>query len=285
MSLVVSCDANIAVQTDRALFERILRNILDNAIKYSDEGLIFISANLQPNGQTVSIAIGDQGIGIAASDQDSIFDEFFQVRHVDGNNHRGLGLGLSIVQRLTALLNIQVAVDSVLGQGTTVQLTMPAQRSTKAQLSTKAPAHDSALRGLSVLVLDDEPTVRSSMHALLTEIGCTVSLAANSDEAIALVRANHPQILLADMRLQNGATGIDTVHAIRDFHPNLRTILISGDTEARQQSAAQKAGLTLLYKPVDLNALVSAIRNELVQPVPIKSHRPTPHANREHPPA
>jgi two-component system, sensor histidine kinase len=283
LSIVVTCDANISVHTDRALFERILRNILDNALKYSHRGLICMSANFQPEAQLVSIAISDQGIGIATNDQKSIFDEFFQIQPSDGNTNRGLGLGLSIVQRLTTLLKIAVDVESTLGEGTTIHLEMPAQRAIVHRVPTRTPFDSNELKNVSVVVLDDEPTVRNSMQALLTEIGCTVRLASNGDEAIALVNETTPQIVLADMRLQNGTTGLETVQKLRHRYPELPAILISGDTDLRQQNAAQAAGLALLYKPVDLARLVGAIRRELAQFQPAQSTHTEPISKLEPP--
>lgn len=263
LTLVVVTNALISVNSDRSLLERVVRNLVDNAIKYSEKGTIVVEAHLDRQRRNVLVSISDQGIGIATSELNHVFDEFYQVDNPERNRIKGLGLGLSIVRRLTNLLGIQLDCESIWGKGSTFKLTLPATVREPARTNISSPERFSHLTGCKVLVLDDEPAVRASMDALLSEIGCDVETVADSEQAIAAATKRKPDILLADLRLQGLSNGIQTIKAIRLLHPNLPALLISGDTEPAQLTAANSAGIELLHKPVQLELLAKTIARHL----------------------
>lgn len=265
LSLLITTDDSISVKTDRALFERVLRNIVDNAIKYSETGTITIDANLSDNGPNLKarITIRDQGIGIDEKDLIPIFDEFYQIANPERNRAKGLGLGLAIVQRLCHLLDISIAVRSLLGTGSTFNLSMPAQQTQAVNQPSLQQSMIATLAGKTILILDDEQSVRDSMLAVLTEAKCIVYTAATTVEAVAQIQCNRPDIVLADLRLQGDSNGIAAIKQLRQLCPGLPAILISGDTEPRQIQAADKAQITMLHKPVDLETLARAVAHEL----------------------
>ncbi len=263
LNLVVVANALISLNSDRSLLERIIRNLVDNAIKYSKQGVIVLEANLDQQKRNVTISISDQGIGIAAAEINHVFDEFYQVHNPERNRIKGLGLGLSIVRRLANLLGIELQYESALGTGSTFRLRLPASVRQPVHVSSYSTERFSQLNGCKVLVLDDEPAVRSSMDALLSEIGCEVETAADYEQAMHLAKRRKPDILLADLRLQGETNGIQTIQAMRALYPKLPALLISGDTEPSQLAAANLAGIELLHKPVQVEQLASTIAHHL----------------------
>ena len=265
--LQMQVDPTITIQTDRALFERIVRNLVDNAIKYSEDGIVLIQTKMPvattANRTQVQVVIRDQGIGMDERDLSQIFDEFFQIANPERSRAKGLGLGLAIVQRLCLLLDITVTVHSERGAGSTFELSMPAQRTEVTGQATAPQSMVHQLRGRSILVIDDEPGVRESMLAVLTEVGCTVVTAANATEALRQIESHRPDIVLADLRLQGETDGIAAIKYLRESWPNIPAILISGDTEPAQIQAANRAHIQMLHKPVDLDNLAIAVAHEL----------------------
>jgi signal transduction histidine kinase/CheY-like chemotaxis protein len=263
LHLNVIANALITVQTDRALLERIVRNLVDNALKYSQAGTVLIEAQLDANQAFALLTVSDQGIGISEAEQTHIFDEFYQVNNPERNRSKGLGLGLAIVKRLVNLLGLELSFQSKLGQGSVFTIKIPASFRGVEKSSSVVKPQWTQLRGLRVLVLDDEPTVRQSMQALLSETGCNVATAAHTDEALALTESFQPALLLADLRLQGPLDGIQSIVSARKILPGLPAILISGDTEPEQLTAARKANITLLHKPVAFETLAATISNLL----------------------
>jgi CheY-like chemotaxis protein len=183
---------------------------------------------------------------------------------VERDRTKGLGLGLSIVQRLCALLDVRVELASTPGKGTEITLRMPvAERLAEAAAhgvlaDTKDPAAQ-GLMGLRVLVVDDDPQVRQSMELLLTEVGCEVHLAAGTAQACDVARRHTLDVLLSDLRLLAGDDGLQVLQAVRAIQPGLRAALITGETAPEPLRQAQGAGVPLLHKPVNLKALSSVL--------------------------
>jgi signal transduction histidine kinase/ActR/RegA family two-component response regulator len=248
--------------TDPSLLERILRNLIDNALKYTVEG--GVELHLGSHGGLLFIRVVDSGCGIAPADHRAVFDEFFQVGNPGRDRAQGLGLGLSIVKRLADLLDLPLTLSSMLGQGATFELRLPPS----ATLPEEPVAVDSdfSVTGLCVLVIDDELSVRQGMGQLLEEIGCRPMLAASAAEALDLAAALAPDIVLADFRLAAGSDGIDAIAQLRERHGHLPAVLVTGDTAPDRLREAQRAGLATLHKPVTLNRLLEAIERELSAP-------------------
>jgi CheY-like chemotaxis protein len=192
-----------------------------------------------------------------------VFREFYQVDNVERDRTKGLGLGLSIVQRLSALLDIQVALASTAGQGTEITLRMPLAARAGAPGAPAATTGEGsagqAPSGLRVLVVDDDAQVRQSMELLLTEVGCQVYLATGTAQACEIARRHTLDVLLSDMRLLAGDDGLKVLQSVRALQPGLPAVLITGETGPEQLRLAQGAGVPLLHKPVDLDALRSVL--------------------------
>ena len=268
LSCQLTLQGSLPVWTDPALLLRVVSNLTDNAVKYNRPGGEVAVRAWREEGQAC-LAVSDTGIGIDDAEQAKVFREFYQVDNVERDRTKGLGLGLSIVQRLAALLDIQVSLQSAAGQGTTVTLRMPLalehNGSTPAADTTMPSAGvGSGLKGLRVLVVDDDAQVRQSMEMLLSEVGCQVRVAAGTSQACDIARQHPLDVLLTDLRLQAGDDGLQVLQAVRALQPGLRAALITGETAPDRLRQAQGAGVPLLHKPVTLDTL----RGVLEPPAP-----------------
>ena len=248
--------------TDPILLERVLRNLVDNAIKFTPAGTIRMS--LVPHPGHFDLCVADTGVGIPIEAQAKVFDEFYQIdRHAHGHS-QGLGLGLSIVHRLTQLLEMSLALESEPGRGTSVTLRLPrTDRAFVHAAPVSAAVEMPGLQGLRVLVLDDEPAICSAMSTLLRRLGCEVVTAASAEEADARSEVFDPRIVLADYRLGDHGNGIGAIERLRRRRPDLLALLISGDTAPDRLREASDSGLQLLHKPVSLEQLKQALAGAL----------------------
>lgn len=244
LSLHLDIAAQCQVVTDKLLLERVIRNLLNNAIRYTEQGSIGISTRI---GAKCVLAIEDTGIGIPRSEQKKIFNEFYQVSQQYGSSKQGLGLGLSIVMRLLALLEAPLTLSSTPGEGTRVEIALELERE-----GTEAPdgIEMAGLDGVHILVIDDDASVRTAMNTLLFNFGALVATAANIQQALACVGQQTPDIILSDLRLGR-ETGIEAIAQIREAVGDVPAILITGDTSTEQIQQAERIGYDLLHKPVN----------------------------------
>jgi signal transduction histidine kinase/ActR/RegA family two-component response regulator len=273
LSLTLDCPDAVYVDSDPVLLERVLRNLLDNAIKYTEHGQVMVQVELQPLDVTADatqaerlwqVSVRDSGCGIAPDEQARIFEEFYQVGNPQRDRAKGLGLGLSIVSRVVDLLDLNLNLQSTPGQGTCFSLSIAAAVAAPQPLA--QPECARSLRpNLHVLVLDDEAAVRQAMQLLLSSHGCVVTLAASTREAVLKCMQLRPDILLTDLRLAGADDGITAVRSLRNALPGLPAVLISGDTAPERLREAQGLGLVLLHKPVLEQQLLDAIRTALAQ--------------------
>jgi CheY-like chemotaxis protein len=241
------------VNTDPLLLERILLNLGANAIRYTVEGGVILSARVR--GERVTIELRDSGIGIAPEHQRRVFEEFYRVDAPPDRQDRGLGLGLAIVDRLATLLGLPLRVRSRIGAGSTFAVDVPRADATKASASAlsllTAPAR---FDGLSVLVIDDDPTARESIAGLLVQWGCVVACAATGEMAMGQVSPTlaTPALLICDYRLGHGETGTTVVDSIRARAcRDIPAVILSADATEELRSATAEAGLHLLHKPLN----------------------------------
>jgi signal transduction histidine kinase len=253
-----SIEPGITVRTDDGLLSRVVGNLLDNAIKFTPRGGKLRLALERRDGQAV-ITVADSGVGIAEAEREHVFREFYQVGNVERDRAKGLGLGLSIVQRLCALLGVELELESQLGRGTTFTLRLAEVAAPRRAI--EQPSIAAELRALSILVIDDEAVVRRSMDLLLSELGCTVHLASSVDEAKHAARQRGIDLVLSDYRLGNATTGVDAIRAVQALHPKARAALITGDTAPERLREAKASGLALLHKPVTLEALMRVLHD------------------------
>ncbi len=254
---------DIFVHADQMILERVLRNLLDNAVKYSNEGKITFDAT--QNSHEVVLTLSDTGIGIPSDKLNSIFDEFIQLNNPERNRQKGLGLGLAIVKRLCSLADIDIKIESELDRGTTVFLKMAA--GADLQMESVDPTTQN-LFGLRVLVIDDEADILEGMSTLLSQWNCQVLAAPNRESAVALMTKNSfvPKVLIADFRLRDHESGLEIIDEFRGLYgEGLITILVTGDTAPVRVAQASESGAKVVYKPVDGITLRTAIQELLAQ--------------------
>ena len=260
LALRLECPLELTVDTDPLLLERVLRNLLDNALKYTECGEIAIVATRE--GDRVTVAVRDTGLGIPAAARPRVFEEFFQAEVGGERREHSLGLGLSIVQRLATLLEMPFDLQSEEGRGTTVRLWLPGSRAREDGAAASGPAQG-GLRGTRVLLIDDEPAARRAMRSVLERFGCETVDVAGSDEALACLAGFEPDLVLADFRLQGTDSGLEAIRRLRERRPRLPALLISGDTDAALRRDAAAASLPLLHKPLTVERLGEAMRMAL----------------------
>jgi len=251
------------VRSDAALLERILRNLVSNAIRYTNAGGVAVGCRRR--GDAVRITVCDTGVGIESAHLTDIFQEFYQVGNPERDRTKGLGLGLAIVDRLARLLEHPVAVVSVLGRGSVFSVTVPRGEAASAEPDLSQPVEVIAgnLGDALVVVIDDEAAVLDGMREVLQQWGCRPLLAGSADEALAqLVRtASRPAAVIADYRLRAGETGIVAIGRIRSaYGADIPGVIITGDTAPDLLREAEASGFHLLHKPVrpvKLRALLS----------------------------
>jgi CheY-like chemotaxis protein len=245
------------VETDPVLLERMVRNLVDNAIKYTAIGSV--SLDVIADERTVRIAVRDTGPGIAESERERIFKEFYQVGNPERDRGKGLGLGLAIVRRLARLLGLEVQLESEPGRGSTFAVTLPRMPEERAKPRPPRPVADDAgaLVGARVLVIDDELSVRVGTRTLLESWGCKVAACSGFDEAQRLLDdyALDVDVILADFRLPQHENGIETVRRLRARLGNVPALMVSGDTAPERLREAQASGLPFLHKPVPADKL------------------------------
>lgn len=251
------CGDAMAVLTDPMLLRRVLGNLISNAIKYTDQGSVQVRA--ERAGRGYRVIVRDTGPGIPESEQEHVFEEFYQLGNPERDRVQGLGLGLAIVRRLSQLLHLQLQLRSAVGSGTEFVLELP--RATLEEvpvIESETQMHARAPK-LQVLVVDDEEDVRLGMQTLLEEMGFCVHVAASTEAAMASARHVAPGLVLADLRLRGDDTGLHTIQALRQVWPTLPAVLISGDTAPDRLREAHSAGVELLTKPVQARVLRDCI--------------------------
>lgn len=260
LMLEVQAPSDGLCHTDPLLLERILRNLLDNAIKYTDAGKIVMT--VQANSAGFEVSVRDTGLGIALAEQEHVFEEFYQLNNPQRDRSQGLGLGLSIVRRLSDLLKLAIKMTSTAGVGTAFTLQIGAGVAGDVAHE-PAQLTPSSIQGIKVLVIDDEEAVREGMRTLLEALGGEVQVASGTEQAQALAKVSRPDVVLADFRLHGNDDGLAAVRSLRVMYPGLAALLVSGDTAPQRLRDAHAAGLPLLHKPTSAQVLAHAIRTEV----------------------
>ena len=238
------------IRSDPMLIERILRNLVSNALRYTQRGGVVIGCRRR--GPTYSLEVWDSGPGIPAAQRVRIFEEFYQIGNPGRDRTRGLGLGLAIVRRLAELLGHAIDVQSRDGRGSVFRLRVPAG-DPKAVLTYAAPAHvTGALTGRRILVVDDEAEVREATVGLLSQWGCIVVATADASSAErAYAGRIGPEAMLVDFRLGDGIDGLETIAVLRRaFGSATPAVLVSGESGTLELARVKASGVTLLHKPL-----------------------------------
>lgn len=260
VTLVLDDTPALAALTDELLLRRVVSNLTDNALKFTPRGGT-IRLKLWQEDTLAHLSIADTGIGISDQDKQWVFQEFYQVSNTERDRRNGLGLGLSIVQRLCRLMGIRVELASAPGKGTTITLSMPvvSDQPLAAHATPSPPA--TVQPGLMVIVLDDEATVRQSMSLLLRQLGCLVYEAESTVQAVAIVQQHAIDVLFADHRLRGADNGIHAIERIRTIRPQVTAVLLTGDTAPDRLQQAKHAGVTMLHKPLVLEQVIEVLNS------------------------
>jgi PAS domain S-box-containing protein len=255
--------SRVIVRTDAHLLSRILQNFISNALRYTRSGRIVVG--VRPSGKDVLIQVWDTGPGIATAQQKRIFDEFQRFDHASPWGEQGLGLGLSICERMARILGHRLSVQSQPGKGSCFAVRVPAvaRRARHAPRAAERELATADLSPLHVLCLDNEPAILEGMAALLTRWGMSCDLAASLDEARQAVARRRPDLILADFHLGTEQDGMDALAELQSsLHPPPPAALLTADRSPELKQRARLRRYALLHKPVKpaaLRALLSAM--------------------------
>lgn len=264
------CPTSAVAYSDPALLQRILSNLISNALRYTEMGGVVVTC--RQRGDTLRLEVWDTGPGIPQQYQEAIFCEFYRIDRTDARG--GVGLGLAIVRSCSELLGYGVRLSSQMGRGSRFYLevprgTMSVSPAGAESLMTDAisdePVNDQ-FQGLRVVLVDDDLVILERTCRLLERWGCVVTAASSGPQAEALVARlpQPPDIVLTDLRLDAGEVGTDLVARLRQrLRPNLPAIVLTGDSSLNTAREVRRAGLTLLYKPVPPAKLRAVMRKLL----------------------
>jgi len=239
------------VYSDPFLLERMLRNLITNAIRYTDSGGVVVCC-ICTDGK-VKIEVADTGIGIKPESLPHIFEEYYQVGNPHRDRRKGLGLGLTIVHRIDQLLGCELEVSSESGIGSTFSFTIP--KGDAAQLAQPFIASHSEydLNGRVVALVEDDPDIRESTVELMQQWGCKVFTSESADEVIRAldVAEQRPDVLVCDYRLPQGITAIHVIQRMRElWGADLPAVVLTGDTASETLHEIHGSGAMLLHKPI-----------------------------------
>jgi PAS domain S-box-containing protein len=256
------------VQSDSNLLHRILLNLVSNALRYTEKGAVLVACRPSRDGRHVRLEVRDSGLGIHPRHHRDIFNEFFQLANPARDRLRGLGVGLSIVDRACRVLGYPLALRSALGSGSCFSLSVPLATSgpvAPPEASSTLPGACD-LMGLNLLLIEDDIQGREGLAGLLISWGCRVTVANDARMACDLWPANQGiKLIISDFRLGGGINGIEAVLMLRELAGQaLAACLISGDTDASVREEALAAGLTLMQKPVRPAKLRTLLRHLMV---------------------
>jgi len=256
------------VNADPLLVERVLRNLVANAVRYTEDGGVLVGCRLR--GALLRLEVWDSGVGIPAEALPHLFDEFYQVgpaRAMAGTPRGGSGLGLAIAQRLARLMGAALQVASVPGRGSVFRLDLPVGR--RPQSSGAAATAvvgggwpELTLAGRQIVVVEDDAAARSAMVGLLRSWRAEVSELASMAEVQAWLGAEPqaPELLIVDQHLADGHRGADVIDRLRaHFGAELAVVMVTGRVDGDDEAMAQVLGCHLLYKPVAPNRLRALI--------------------------
>ena len=267
----------LVIYADEMLLQRVIRNLVDNAVKFTSDGVISISgvptAKNGHESESIHLIIEDTGIGIPEDLHQDVFSEFTQLNNPERDRKKGLGLGLAIVKRLCLLMGIKIEMNSEFLVGTRFNLALPKGDVAKALKNFEEYAmnqeKDIALNGESsrlankvIVVIDDEIDILTGMGRLLTKRAAKMILAINGDDAIIQLNEKDyiPDLLIVDFRLRDNLNGVEVINQLRDeYNIDIPAILISGDTSPDRLNLAKTANIQMLHKPVPPNILNDVI--------------------------
>ncbi|GKS98309.1 hybrid sensor histidine kinase/response regulator [Acidovorax sp. SUPP3434] len=258
-----SRESGSVVTTDMALLEMILRNLISNAVRYTERGGVLIGCRRR--GSRLLIEVFDTGIGIAPEQQREIFQEFHQLGNPERDRRKGLGLGLAIADGLSRSLDHPLTLHSKPGRGSVFRISIPLAPSDAGVSAPDwpQPKHGAVLAGRRILVIDDDEAVRMAMHTLLQSYGCIDRMAESLQGAMALGDWV-PDAIVCDYRLGDRQTGPEVIRQLRIHYARpVPALLVTGDTAPDRLREAVSSDIALLHKPVAPDKFWSALSQML----------------------
>jgi signal transduction histidine kinase len=257
------------VQSDQKIVERILQNLVGNALRYTYAGGVLVSCRHRRG--TALVEVWDTGEGIPESAREEIFEEYMQLGNSERDRDKGLGLGLAICRRLAGLAAIPIGVRSRPGRGSVFWIELPiaspgaSDSEPKDKIAQIDQAADLARLSGTVLVVEGDALVRAGMEQAIVSWGGQVVLAANREEALHRCReVDHvPDMLICNIRLPGRASGIELAEQLQREFKRMSILLVSADTSEEARTAASRAGFALLKKPVSPGRLRAALQQLL----------------------
>jgi two-component system, sensor histidine kinase len=252
------------VHSDPLLLERVLANLVQNALRYTRRGGVLVAARRSSQG--VALEVWDTGIGIPEDKKEKIFREFYQIENPERDRSRGLGIGLAIVSRICNLLEHPLTLRSRVGKGTVFRVLVPLGQvevidATLPEGDTLPPRKSGAI---TILLIDDERAIREATRELLKPMQVDVITAGSIAEATDLARAATGAIdmILSDWRLRGQENGMEAVKAVRAITgESTPAVLITGDTSVDLLKLAHENGLVVLHKPLRPKHLVRLVKH------------------------
>ena len=261
-------ETSAAALADRALVDLVMRNLISNALRYTQHGGVLIACRQRR--MRLALEVWDTGMGIPKEHITEIFREFHQLGNPERDRRKGLGLGLAIVKRLVAEMGTQVEVFSSVGQGSMFRLWLDAWHG-PLLMDEHADNGDQTRRlaGLRVLAIDDDEAVCLGMQSLLQSWGCLCTTAPSARAVLDSPAAQRrpPDLIITDYRLREGETGKEVLEQLRThWGQPVSAIIMTGDTSPQRLRDAQSTAALLLHKPVSSDQLIAAMVQLLPAP-------------------
>ncbi|MEA3278566.1 MAG: ATP-binding protein [Pseudomonadota bacterium] len=261
-----SVASSLTLNSDPELLERILDNLISNAIRYTETGGVLLGCRRR--GGKLRVEVWDTGPGIPVGQRELIFEAFYQMNNPAREARKGLGFGLSIAQQLAGLLGHPLDLRSVLGKGSVFSVEVPLVQQAGPSEAGAGPAEPKAglPPGKTLLVVEDDPRVLDSLRHLLEILGCGVETAHDAQAALSLVEQKglRPDLVLADYRLPGRWNGMELIEQIRKIlGREVPSLLLTGDTSPEVQRVLSASRIPAQYKPVDSDRLAAVIERLL----------------------
>lgn len=259
---------SLYLNSDKHLVERILRNLISNAIRYTEHGRVLVGCRRRAD--SVVLSVYDTGIGIEPDKTKLVFEEFQQLNNSSRDRNKGLGLGLAIVQRLAGLLGAKLSLQTTRGKGSVFSIELPCSSDEDiTQIDFSALESPNEIAGKYVVIVEDEAEIRDGLKLLFRGWGCEVEeLSSVEDIEQVLSKSIQPDLILTDYRLPEDQTGVDAINAIHHFYQDnkIPAIIVTGDTSPERIKQVEDSGFVVLHKPVPggklratMNSLLSSI--------------------------
>lgn len=248
---LVHCPTTVWVQSDRLALERILSNLIANAVAFSPNGRVLVG--VRRRGARVEVQVLDNGAGIAEDQKQQIFGEFYQAANPGRRSGQGFGLGLVIVERLCSALGYPLSVHSTFGKGSCFGVSLPRCSAAPDELEVRPHPGGHISTKLQVLLVDDEESVRDAMARLFAKWDVSATICASTHEAIKVVREKPDTVncILVDQRLGEGLDGVSLAQQLNALLPRAMPVaIITGETAGDWYEQAQMLGFSVLFKPV-----------------------------------